>query len=123
MPTVNKFVIPLWILGFALVARHLGFSRFACGLLACYSLPFLVLAVLPIPRRPSPARYIVLAAFALVLGANLYVPIRPLLPGYRPKALEDVGYMFLPFFEIGLIWLFFLVGWATDLLCRKSPKP
>ncbi|HEY1203811.1 MAG: hypothetical protein ABSH46_23165 [Bryobacteraceae bacterium] len=122
---MRKSVIVLWLLGCALVVSdlHYCFEPFCCGLLVCYSLPFAVMAMVRIPQRPSAQRYALLAAFALVLAVNLYIPVRHFLPGYHPKALEQVGYMFLPVIELGLIGLFFLVGAAVDLLLRKDAKP
>jgi len=122
MFAVNKLVIVFWILGSASVASHIGFSAFSCGVLVGYSLPFAVLAILRIPPGRSPERYIVLTAFVLVLGFNLYIEARRFLPGYQPKALEAVGYVFLPFFELGLIGVFVLVGSVTALWSRKGPQ-
>jgi hypothetical protein len=128
----KKCVISLWILGAALVLVHFlkqaaseprGFWLFLCGALVCYSIPFFVLTLIRIPEGRSPQRYILLTLFVLVLGLNLFIPARPLLPGYHPKALEDLGYLFLPFIELALIGLVFALAAATAVWLRKDPKP
>jgi hypothetical protein len=125
----KKCVISLWILGSALVVVHLlkqvaseprGFWLFLCGALVCYSLPFFVLTLIRIPKGRSPQRYILLTLFVLVLGLNLFIPIRPLFPGYHPKALEDLGYLFLPLIELPLIALVFGLAAASAVLLRKD---
>ena len=128
---VRKCVISLWTLGSALVLVHFlkqaasepgGFWLFLCGALVCYSLPFFVLTLIRIPKGRSPQRYILLTLFVLVLGLNLFIPVRSLLPGYHPKALEDLGYLFLPFIELALIALVFVLAAASAALSRKDPK-
>ena len=128
----RKCVISLWILGSALVVVHLlkqvaseprGLWLFLCGALVCYSLPFFALTIIRIPENKSPQRYILLTLFVLVLGLNLFIPIRPLLPGYHPKALEDLGYLVLPFIELPLIALVFVLAAASAALSRKDSKP
>jgi hypothetical protein len=127
---MKKCVIPLWILGSALVVSDLlagskpgpGFWAFLVGSLACYSLPFLVLRIIRIPESRSPQRYIFLTLFVLVFAINLFIPVRRFLPGYRPKALEELGYLFLPIVELGLIALFVVVAAATALLLGKGSK-
>ena len=126
---VRKCVISLWTLGSALVLVHFlkqaasepgGFWLFLCGALVCYSLPFFVLTLIRIPKGRSPQRYILLTLFVLVLGLNLFIPIRPLFPGYHPKALEDLGYLFLPLIELPLIALVFGLAAASAVLLRKD---
>ena len=127
----KKCVTSLWILGSALVLVHLlkqaaseprGFWLFLCGALVCYSLPFFVLTLIRIPESRSPQRYIFLTLFVLVFAINLFIPVRRFLPGYRPKALEELGYLFLPIVELGLIALFVVVAAATALLLGKGSK-
>ena len=129
---VKKYVISAWILGAALVVVHLlrhiasephGFWLFSCVVLVCYSLPFFVLTIIRIPDSRSPQRYILLTLFMLILAFNLFIPLRSLLPGYHPKALEDLGYVVLPFFELAAIGLVFGLAAASDVWLRKSPKP
>ena len=109
---MRKIVLLLWILGLALVASDLGycFAPLCCVLLACYSLPFLAIALIRIPDKPSAIRYSQLTVFVLILALNLYIPMRHFLPDYHPKALEQLGYLFLPFFELALIAVFVIVA-------------
>ncbi len=130
MSAVKKCVIPLWILGSALLISQIpadfvpgpGFQPFACGLLVCYSLPFFALMAIRIPESRSPQRYILLALFALVLATNIFIPLRPYLPGYHPKALEELGYLFSPLFEVPVIAFCYLAVAITTQLLRKDPK-
>ena len=125
---MKKYVIALWILGLALVSIHLlpdlTSSRWlaVCGLLVCYSLPFLALTIIPIPRSRSPQRYILLTLFVLVLAINVDLAVFPFLPGYRPRALEILTYLFLPLLELGLIAVFFAAGFLADLFFRQNSK-
>jgi len=125
---VKKCVIALWISGLALVSIHLlpdlTSSRWfpVCGLLVCYSLPFFALTIIPIPRGRSPRRYILLTSFALVLAISLYTAAFPFLPGYRPRALEILVYLFLPFLELWLIALLFAAGIVSEILFHKNAK-
>lgn len=130
---LRKYVILLWILGIALAVSHLlfladyklasGFWVYSCGLLVCYSLPFLALTILRIPEARSAQRYILLTLFVLVIATSLFIPVRRFLPGYHPAALEALTYLFLPFYELGVIVLFVLVGGATALLSKRRPTP
>jgi hypothetical protein len=63
-----------------------------------------------------------LTLFALVLAINLFVPVRPFLPGYHPKALDGLVYLVLPPVELGLIALFFVVAAAATFLFGKGSK-
>jgi hypothetical protein len=129
---MKKYIIPLWILGSVLAVSELlppagskpdaGYWGFLCGSIVSYSLPFCVLMIIRIPEIRSPQRYIVLTLFALVLAINLFIPVRRFLPGYHPKALEGLAYLFLPPVELGLIGLFIVVAAATTFLLGKSAK-
>jgi len=129
---MKKFVITMWILGSVLVTIQLmssaafdlnpRFWLFSCGLLACYALPFLVLSIIRIPQDRSPQRYILSTLFALVIATNLFIPINCLLPSHHPKALEPLGYVFLPLFELGVIALFFVVAVAANLVHRGGSR-
>jgi len=129
---VKKCVIPLWILGSALVVSNLlppagskpdsGYWAFLCGSVACYSLPFCVLMIIRIPESRSPQRYVFLTLFVLVVAFNLFIPVRRFLPGYHPKALEGLVYLVLPLMELGVIALFFVVGAVTTFLFGKRSK-
>jgi hypothetical protein len=129
---VKKCVIPLWILGSAWVVSDLlppagskpdpGYWTYLVGSVVSYSLPFCVLMIIRIPESWSPQRYILLTLFALVLAINLFVPVRPFLPGYHPKALDGLVYLVLPPVELGLIALFFVVAAAATFLFGKGSK-
>ena len=129
---MKRLVITAWIVGSVLVAIQLMFSAafdvnprfwlFLCVLLACYSLPFFFLSIIRIPQGRSPQRYILLTLFALVIGTNLFIPVNCLLPSHHPKALEPLGYIFLPLFELVVIALFIVAAIASDLLLRKDRK-
>jgi EamA domain-containing membrane protein RarD len=80
------------------------------------------LSIIRIPQGRSPQRYILLTLFALVIGTNLFIPVNCLLPSHHPKALEPLGYIFLPLFELVVIALFIVAAIASDLLLRKDRK-
>ena len=93
-----------------------------CGSVVCYSLPFFVLTMIRIPESRSPQRCVLLTLSALVLAINLYIPVRRFLPGYRPKALEALVYLFLPPIELGVIALFVVVTAAVTFWFGKGSK-
>lgn len=113
-PTMKRAVIAIWPLCLVLAALHLfslagdrhppGFWIGISALLACYSLPFLLLCYLRSPGT-TPSRTL----FVIVFAVSLWIPVRRFLPGYRPVALEGLAYFFLPILECGLILLFIVV--------------
>ncbi len=126
-------VVPVWILCVVLAAIHLrrlggntqcdAACRLGeCFLLLCYSLPFIALLIMHIPKKPSLQRYSTVALFVLIFAISLFLPIG-FMPGHRHTAFDGLLcllYLFVPFFELGLIGLSLLVTGLTDVFCHKG---
>jgi hypothetical protein len=127
---LKSIVRTVWIFGAALALLHLrflagsdlrpGFWLFAIFLLACYSLPFFLLARIQLPENKSPSRYATLALVAFILALSLFLPTRRFFPGYRPEALEGLGYLFVSVAESGLVALFLIIRPAANRPTQKG---
>jgi hypothetical protein len=123
LPAMRRAVPAVWVIAIALAVSHLrflaggepppGFWKFAAALLICYSLPFLLLWTMRLPAAASWQSLLTLALFVFIFAANLLIPSRRFLPGYRPAALEGLAYFFLPLFECALIGLVLLIRAAA----------
>jgi len=120
---MKRALVAIWPLCLVLAALHLfalagdrhppGFWIGVSELLACYSLPFLLLCFIRSGTTPSRA------LFVIVFAVSLWIPVRRFLPGYRPVALEGLAYFFLPMFECGLILLFIVVRTVVNAVRSK----
>ena len=115
---MKRIVIAVWVVGVALALSHLlylagsplpGFWLFTGVLLACYSLPFLMLTQIRVPEEKLSLRVVTLLFSGFILAVNLFIPAKRFLPGYRPQALEALVYLFSPILECVLIAIFFVI--------------